>query len=479
MSPGSISCYLFVIVAFIGAVLIIALPGSDHLENCEPRDPSTPYFQPAGDDYAHPLLNILHGDDYSPDQTTLEASLSFEGRPRKRFISNLLPAWLEFIWHDLYDIRLNISDPFVGGYRANHTLDHHGRRQITDFTTPRLDGSQVYGATPELALSIRRLDGTGKLRTSNSPYNPQDNVYMEYNSLTQTFLNVDARSSGGNPLVAALYQLFVREHNTWCDRLLAVDPDYTEDYLYEMAKHLVVAEMQAVTYQEALPALLNTELLPYCYAGLHHTVRVYTEWAVAALPATVNTLVETNLTLRQTSTGFVVPSDIPFPATDQDLWTHGLGTLFLGAVQQPARLRDLLVYTYDNTINRGRDAALPSYQALYAKAFHGHVITRCEEYISDAAVCTALAGLYDTEEIDLFIGLLAEKNFHSSVLGRLGTWLFLHQLEELKNHDPYYYTSNPAIINFRHKIMHTRLSQIILRQTSIHPSLLHPSVFSK
>lgn len=475
MSPDRLGCYLFIVVALVGAVLIISLPGSDHLEGCVPPDPATPYFQPTGDRYATPVNQLVTPDSFvlpvNPTEDDLDTFLfsdsAFRYNTRRR-VTNLLPAWLTFIGHDLYDFRVNTSEPFFGGYRAVHDHEH----RVINYATPRLDGSQLYGVTEEIANSIRRLDGSGKLKTSTSPYpTTPDSLFMEYNNMTLTFVSADPRAND-SPLVNALYQLFVREHNYWCDRLLAVNPEYSEDYLYEMAKHLVVAEMQAITYQEALPALLGTEFLPYCYVGSRHESRVYAEWAIGALPAVLaTTFNETTLT-RDPETNFLQP------VAPYDVWLSGLGPILLGSSQQQADPRDPYFTPSTNDINRGRDALLPTYFRMYSKAFKGHLITKCHEYIAVDAVCDQLETLYTTaDHTDLFTGILVEKEFHNSVLGRLGTWLFVHQFEELKNRDPYYFTSNPAIIKYRHKIMHTRFSQIILRQTTIRPSLLHPSVF--
>lgn len=481
MKTDRLCCYLFIIVAFIGAILVISLPGSDHLENCIQRDPSLSYFQPIGDQYQSLIYKIFHHDDLIileeniPPQATLitelfdnPASITPINTPFDK-ITNMLPAWIEFIGHDLFDFRLNSSDPYFGGYRAEHGYDEHNRRSFVNYATPRLDGSHIYGVTENAVASIRLMDGSGKLKTSVNSILPHDNIFMQYNATTNTFLSTDNRVLDGNPLVTALYQLFVREHNYWCDKLIIEHPEYNDDYIYEIAKHIVIGELQAITYQEALPALLKTTSLPYCYAGADHGVQIYSEWALGALPAFVETVTNTTLEMRSPNTNIFLPSTITYPSTASDIWDHGIGSLILGASQQPACYRDPFLYIFDNNINRVQDALLKDYQTIYSQLFNSNPNSHLLQIALDIT----------SDHYNLFLGLLLESKFHSSSMGKLGSWLFVHQFDEIKNHDPYFYTSNPALLKFRQKILHTKLSHIVLRHTFIHSSLLTPHIFLK
>jgi peroxidase len=57
--------------------------------------------------------------------------------------------------------------------------------------------------------------------------------------------------------LAAMHTLFVREHNRLCDDLITTFPSSTGEEHYQMARKIVGAEMQAITYKEFLPALLG------------------------------------------------------------------------------------------------------------------------------------------------------------------------------------------------------------------------------
>ncbi len=56
----------------------------------------------------------------------------------------------------------------------------------------------------------------------------------------------------------AMHTLWMREHNYWAGILKRYRPNWNDDQLYWKARELVVAEMQVITYNEWLPALLGT-----------------------------------------------------------------------------------------------------------------------------------------------------------------------------------------------------------------------------
>lgn len=55
-----------------------------------------------------------------------------------------------------------------------------------------------------------------------------------------------------------MHTLFVREHNRLAARIVEVYPDVDDEGVYQMARKLVIAEIQKITYDEFLPALMGT-----------------------------------------------------------------------------------------------------------------------------------------------------------------------------------------------------------------------------
>ena len=57
--------------------------------------------------------------------------------------------------------------------------------------------------------------------------------------------------------LTAMHTLFVREHNLLCDDINATYPGADPEQQYQLARKIVGAEIQVITYKEFLPALLG------------------------------------------------------------------------------------------------------------------------------------------------------------------------------------------------------------------------------
>jgi hypothetical protein len=69
----------------------------------------------------------------------------------------------------------------------------------------------------------------------------------------KTFAAGDVRAAE-HPGIAGLHTIFVREHNRICDRLVK-EGLKNDELIYQMARKEVGALIQAITYQEFLPAI--------------------------------------------------------------------------------------------------------------------------------------------------------------------------------------------------------------------------------
>ena len=70
------------------------------------------------------------------------------------------------------------------------------------------------------------------------------------------FLAGDIRANE-NLLLTSMQTVFMREHNRIVDRIAATQPGLGAEQQYQLARKIVGAEIQAVTYNEFLPALLG------------------------------------------------------------------------------------------------------------------------------------------------------------------------------------------------------------------------------
>ncbi|MFG0255470.1 MAG: peroxidase family protein, partial [Rhodopirellula sp. JB053] len=253
-----------------------------------------------------------------------------EDRPSAREISNVLSTdeelisdrdlsafvyvWGQFIDHDIsrtpsggesFDIEVPVGDeyfdPFATGTETisftrsaydSETGTDTAREQINAITT-WIDGSVIYGSDDETATALRTLSG-GLLKTSEGdllPYNneetfPDGTLDMDNDAGIvpdeELFAAGDVRANE-NIELTAIQTLFVREHNRLAEEISAADPTLTDEEIYQQARAIVVAELQAITYNEWLPAVLGEDALSD-YEGYDSTVdpTIANEFSTAA-----------------------------------------------------------------------------------------------------------------------------------------------------------------------------------------------------
>jgi peroxidase len=472
-----------------------------------------------------PLLRLL-----PPDYADGVSALAGPARPGPREISNAVSAqdgslpnplrasdflwqWGQFVDHDI-DLTDGVDppepapiavpagdvwfDPAGSGveeiafnrslYDPASGLDAaHPRQQINEITA-WLDASNVYGSDAVRAAALRTLDGSGRLRTSPGALLPYNSAGLPNagGSGPELFLAGDVRANEQVGLTA-LHTLFVREHNRWAQRLARQHPDWTGERLYEKARQMVTAEIQAITYREFLPALLGAGAL-HRYRGYDPQVDagISNEFATAAyrfghsalsptllrLGADGQPIAEGNLALRD---AFFAPWRI----ADEG----GIEPLLRGlAAQRCQRIDTKLVDDVRNflfgqpgsggfdlaslNIQRGRDHGLPGYN----DAREGLGLPRAASFAdvsSDPAVQAALASVYASpDDIDLWVGGIAEDAVPGGHVGPLVRVVLVDQFEALRDGDRFWY-SRVLGARERREVEATRLSDVIRRNTAI------------
>ena len=132
-----------------------------------------------------------------------------------------------------------------------------------NFATTFLDGSTIYGSTPKSAEDLRFLKG-GLLKMDVGSVLPQDENNPNCRSNPERgeyCLRSGDERVNHNVGLAALHTLMVREHNRVATMLEEVNPHWDEETLYQEARRVVGAEIQHITYNEFLPAILGKKLI--------------------------------------------------------------------------------------------------------------------------------------------------------------------------------------------------------------------------
>ena len=197
-----------------------------------------------------------------------------------RGLSDIVWQWGQFIDHDItltgeaseedaesFNIAVALGDesfdPFFTGtqeidFTRSGVAEGTGvdsAAQQTNEITAFIDGSMIYGSDVETADSLREFEG-GWLLTS-------ENDLLPIDENSGFFSAGDVRANEQHGLTA-MHTLWVREHNRLADEISSADPSLTDEQIYQEARATVIAEVQAITYNEYLPALLGTSAIdPY------------------------------------------------------------------------------------------------------------------------------------------------------------------------------------------------------------------------
>ncbi len=361
------------------------------------------------------------------------------------------------------------------------------RQQLNDITH-FIDASNVYGSDDARAAALRTNDGTGRLLVSAGNLLPFNTLWLPNVGGPGSELMVagDVRANEQVAL-AALHTLFVREHNRLAAEIAAADPALTGEQIYQEARRIVGAQMQVITYNEFLPALLGPNPLSgyagYIWSASPAILNVFAgaifRFGHSALSST---LLRLDASLNPIPQGNLPLLDAFF-RPDRLVNEGGIEPILRGlATQACAPIDTELVDDVRNflfgdpsdggfdlaalNIQRGRDHGLPSYNearlymALPTKASFAEVS-------SDPGTQTRLASVYaNVDEIDLWVGALAEDPVNGGHVGELAFKVIKTQFEGLRDGDRYWYeaTLTPAEIA---TLEGTTLADIIRRNTSI------------
>ncbi|MCB9838139.1 MAG: peroxiredoxin [Phycisphaeraceae bacterium] len=347
----------------------------------------------------------------------------------------------------------SVWDPATGVSPANP-------RQQRNLITSFIDSSNVYGSDGVRNTALRELSG-GRMATSAGnllPYNTGglDNA-QGAGAASDYFLAGDVRSNEQAGLTS-MHTLWVREHNYWADRIASETALGTDEEIFQAARKIVNAEMQAITYNEWLPALTGASLDPYTGHNLAIDPSISNEFSTAAfrighsmLSSTLRRMDDSGATIGM---GNLALQDAFFNPTN--ITDTGIEPILKGLASQGAQEIDNKVVDdvrnflfgppgaggFDLAslnIQRGRDHGLADYNTM--RVDYGLApISDFTDITSDTAVSDALASVYaNVDEIDPWVGMLAETHVSGSSMGELMQVIILDQFERLRDGDRFFY----------------------------------------
>ena len=407
--------------------------------------------------------------------------------PSIRGLSDFTWAWGQFLDHDM-SLTSSSNGAAVNGSAPIATLagDPLGpnpialtrsnfvnldvREQINEVTS-WIDGSQIYGSSASRAAAVRTGGGAGaKLLTSANnllPYNTTG-LTNQNNGPTpgsQLFLAGDIRANE-NLLLISMQTVFMREHNRLVDRIATLQPALNAEQQYQLARKIVGAELQAITYNEFLPALLGPSA-PQADDYLYQTSQVGTttnSFAHAAFRFGHSTL-SSSLKLGTPNGGAAGSMSFGSAFFNPNQITSNPGLVdqvLMGAALQTSQEVDLQVVDAVRNvmfgppgaggtdlmavdIQRGRDHGLLNFNEI--REFYGLPrYTSFNQITSNAAVRQALTTAYNgnINNIDLMVGGLAEDHLPGSSIGSTFDSIIRGQFERSRDGDRMFYRGDAA-----------------------------------
>ncbi|MFO1000634.1 MAG: peroxidase family protein [Planctomycetaceae bacterium] len=417
----------------------------------------------------------------------------------KRLMSAMTYAWGQFIDHDMTltssaeNEKMSIPvpkgdpsfDPAGTGTKTIDTMrsafdestgsDAKNPRQQVNLITSFMDASMVYGSDAETAASLRTFS-SGLMKTSEGNLLPvgEDGQFMAG----------DVRANE-NPGLISLQTLFVREHNLQASRIASSNAKLTDEQIYQQARAIVAAEIQAITYNEWLPSLLGRGALEK-YDGYDSSVNpgISNEFATAAfrfghslLGDDVGFLDDNGLPVRDEvslaeaffNTSLVkengIDSALKYLASDPSMEVdtevvEGVRNFLFG----PPGAGGLDLASLN--IQRGRDHGLADYNDT-REAIGLPRVTSFAEITSDEALQAKLESLYGSvDDIDLWVGGLAEDHVRGSSVGETFQTIIVDQFERLRDGDRFWYQNQFSGRQLA-QLQKTSLSDVIERNADL------------
>jgi peroxidase len=425
--------------------------------------------------------------------------------PNAQNVTDFLWQWGQFVDHDIgltpsidpiepFNIPVPAGDPYFDPGNTGTQfieLDRslyemiNGVREQVNIDTAYLDGSQVYGSDDARALELRRLDGSGKLKTSPGdllPYNVDGFPNLPTNDASY-FLAGDLRANEQLGLTA-MQTLFMREHNFWADVFHAAQPYLDDDGIYLRARAVVGAEIQIITYRDFLPLLMGKKpLAPYHGYQPQVNAGIANAFSGAAYRVGHTLLSPQLLRLDEHnhSIGDISLADAFFNPTQ--ISSIGIEPYLRGLARQ--RPQEVDAYVVDPVrnflfgppgaggfdlaalnIQRGRDHGLPRYNQVrmdYGLPPYATFAQMNPDPVIQAKLAAAYASPND---IDIWVGALAEKHKPGMMISETTYTILKDQFERLRDGDRFWYQiylPHPLV----NMLEHQTLSDIIHRNTTI------------
>lgn len=401
-----------------------------------------------------------------------------------RDLSAFVYAWGQFLDHDLdftgvsrtgetFPVAIPAGDPYFdpmgtgsksipltrSAAALGSGLSASQPRQQVNEISAFIDASQVYGSDRQRADALRTFRG-GKLKSSAGnllPYNLMRLPNDGQGAPERFFVAGDARANE-NIELTAMHTLFMREHNRIADRYARLNPSWSDEELYQAARRWVGAEMQVITYNEFLPAILGSQRMGN-YRGYNPNINpgITNEFATAAFRFG-HSMIGQDIEFLNNE-GLPVSEALPLRSSffaPSVVAEEGIDTIMKYLASDRSQeidsmvIDDLRNFLFGPpgaggldlaalNIQRGRDHGLASYNATRV-AYGLRPVRTFAEITSNVNLQNALKNAYGTvDRVELWVGGLAENHMVGASVGPLFGKILQTQFQKLRDGDRFWY----------------------------------------
>ncbi|XP_045034963.1 chorion peroxidase isoform X2 [Daphnia magna] len=345
-------------------------------------------------------------------------------------------------------------------------------RQQVNRLTHWIDGSQIYGNDDATAQSLRD-PSSGKGQLAVSIQSGKVLLPVSPSTCSDCFIAGDSRVRE-QPLLTIMHTLWLREHNRVANALYDIfGSSKSDEFYYQEARRIVIAEFQHITYKEYLPVILGRQA-KFSNSKSQSNPAIYNEFAAAAYRMG-HSMLTSFLKLYEVD-GSESPQSFFLANSFNTGTTRLLNPTFIDNALR-GLLRNL-VNAVDNcfpddvtsqlfrasgspiggdlisvNMQRGRDHGLPTYVRArqIALGTNGPLPTTFDALKSTHSkeVIDSLKLVYQSvQDIDLFIGGVTEKHMPDAAVGPTFGYIIAEQFENLKRTDRFFYSDLTNSVSF-------------------------------
>ncbi|KAG8122839.1 hypothetical protein E2320_018318 [Naja naja] len=369
------------------------------------------------------------------------------------------------------------------------------REQLNSITS-FIDASGVYGSQEPLARKLRNQSNSLGLMAINRNFSDAGLALLPFEANSNSPCLRDSRASENLGLIS-IHTLFLREHNRIARELKKLNPHWNGERLYQETRKIIGALNQIFIYRDYLPLLLGNDFykrLPV-YRGYNKNVdpsisNVFSlafRFGHGSVPPFVTRLDEkfqNSLPYSRT------PLHLTFMAPWRIIAEGGIDPIVRGfminhsklmrqdqmmveELQERlfAQLRHIGLDLSALNLQRGRDHGLPGYNAW--RRFCGLSAPSNEAQLSAVLRNRKLAkqfiNLYGTpENIDIWIGAIAEPFVPNGRVGPLMACLIGTQFRKLRDGDRYWWENREVFTSWQRRALRSEsFSRVICDNTHI------------